>query len=232
MKKILTYDDASLAFDKATPALISSTAARLSLWAAVMFVVLLAVLHILRPDLDPSWRFISEYSIGDFGWLMRLAFLSLAVSYVALFIAIRSQIRTIGGYIGLACLLISAAGLTLAGVFTTDPITTSPDAMTTSGNLHALGGTLGLAMPFASVIISWILARNPAWSSARRPLLWAAGLTVIGFLVSILSLMTMIPSDGKFGPDVPVGWPLRFEILTYCMWLVVAARQALQVRRM
>ncbi len=206
---------------------ISPTAARLSLWAAAAFVVLLTALHIFRSDLAPSWRFISEYEIGKLGWLMRLAFLSLAVSYTALFVAIQPQLRGIGGYIGLACLLISAAGLTLAAVFTTDPITTSPDAMMTSGRLHSLGGTLGFAMPFASVIISWSLARNPAWSSVRRRLLWAAVLTAIGFLVSILSLVTMIPSDGHFGPDVAVGWPLRFEILTYCAWLMVAAQQAI-----
>ncbi len=153
----------------------SLTAARLCVGAAAAFVVLLAALHLLRPELDPSWRFISEYEIGAFGWLMRLAFLSLAVSYVALFIALRPQLRTLGGYLGLACLLISAAGLTLAAVFRTDPITTSPNAMTTSGQLHSLGGTLGFAMPLASVIISWSLARNPAWFSARRSLLWAAG---------------------------------------------------------
>jgi hypothetical protein len=208
----------------------SLAAARLSGGAAAAFVILLAALHLIRPDLDPSWRFISEYEIGDFGWLMSLAFLSLAVSYVALFIAVRPQLRGIGGYIGLVCLLISAAGLTLAAIFTTDPITTNPDAMTTSGQLHSLGGTLGFAMPFASVLVSWSLARHPAWSSARQPLLWAAGLTAIGFLASIVSLMTLIPGDGHFGPDVPVGWPLRFEIVTYCVWLIVTAWQALQVR--
>jgi len=209
---------------------ISFSAARLCMGMAAAFVVLLAVLHLIRTDLDPSWRFISEYEIGNFGWLMRLAFFSLAASYAALFIAIRPQLRGFGGYAGLACLLISAAGLAIAGIFTTDPITTSPEALTTSGKLHALGGTLGFAMPFASVIVSWSLARNSAWASARRSLLWAAGLAVIGFLVSIVSLATMIPSDGKFGPDVAVGWPLRFEIATYCVWLIVTARQALKTR--
>ena len=222
----------SKASDTTKPVMvISHAAARLSLGTAAAFVVLLAVLHVIKPELDPSWRFISEYELGHYGWMMVLAFLSLAGSYIALFIAIRRQIRTIGGYIGLACLLISATGLTLAAIFTTDPITTSPDVMTTRGNLHSLGGTLGFAMPFASVIISWSLARNPVWSSARRPLLWAAVLTIIGFLVSIVSLATMIPSDGHFGPDVAVGWPLRFEMLTYCVWLMVAARQAMQIRQ-
>jgi hypothetical protein len=37
-------------------------------------------------------------------------------------------------------------------------------------------------------------------------------------------------SGGKFGPDVLVGWPNRFEILAYSVWLMVVARQAIRVR--
>ena len=38
----------------------SRTAARLSFAASAAFVLLLVALHILRPDLDPSWRFIGH----------------------------------------------------------------------------------------------------------------------------------------------------------------------------
>jgi hypothetical protein len=84
---------------------VSGAAARLSLWAAIAFLVLLAALHFIKPKLDPSWHFISEYAIGDYGWIMALAFLALALSYGALFIAI-SHNGIIGG-IGLALLLVA-----------------------------------------------------------------------------------------------------------------------------
>jgi len=122
---------------------ISQTAARLSLATAATFVVLLAALHLLKPELDPSWHFISEYAIGRHGWMMVLAFGSLAFSYVMLTVALRSQLGTIWGRIGLALLLVSAAGLAIAGIFTTDPITAGKDAVTSEGKLHNLGGTLG-----------------------------------------------------------------------------------------
>jgi hypothetical membrane protein len=219
-----------MAKDTTEPAIaISQPAARVSFAAAATFVVLLATLHFIEPEFDPSWRFISEYALGRYGWVMVLAFLSLAVSYVGLFIAIRSQLRTIVGRIGLVLLLVSAVGLAMAGIFTTDPITTSPDAATTSGTLHSVGGTLGLAMTFAAAIISWSLARNPAWSMARRPLLWAAGIAVASTVAFIVFMIMVIPSDGKFGPDVPVGWPGRIEILAYSAWLMVVARQATRV---
>src|SRR5215208_4900367 len=210
---------------------ISRTAALISFAGAAAFVVLLAVLHLIKPGLDTSWRFISEYAIGDYGWMMVLAFLSLALSYVSLFVAIRSQLRTIAGRIGLALLLVSALGLAIAAVFTTDPITVSEDAVTTEGTLHNLGGTLGIAMPFAAALVGWKLARNPAAYSARRSLLWATGLAVVAFLFSFVSLGVMVSRSGEFGPNVPVGWPNRIEIVVYSVWLMVVARQAMHLRR-
>ena len=210
---------------------ISPTAARLSFAGAATFALLLAALHFIKPELDPSWHFISEYAIGEYGWIMVLAFLSLALAYASLLVAIRSQLRTIAGRIGLALLLLSALGLTIAAIFTTDPITVSENAVTTEGTLHNLGGTLGLAMPFAAALVGWTLSRNPAWSSARRPLLWATGLALVAFLVSFVSLSVMVSrSGGEFGPDVLVGWPNRIEIVAYSVWLMVVARQAIRVR--
>ena len=210
---------------------ISPTAARLSFAGAATFAILLAALHFIKPELDPSWHFISEYAIGEYGWIMVLAFLSLALAYASLLVAIRSQLRTIAGRIGLALLLLSALGLTIAAIFTTDPITVSENAVTTEGTLHNLGGTLGLAMPFAAALVGWTLSRNPAWSSARRPLLWATGLALVAFVVSFVSLSVMVSrSGGEFGPDVLVGWPNRIEIVAYSVWLMVVARQAIRVR--
>jgi hypothetical protein len=210
---------------------ISSIAARLSFAGAATFALLLAALHFIKPELDPSWHFISEYAIGEYGWIMVLAFLSLALGYASLFFALRSQLRTIAGRIGLTLLLVSALGLSIAAIFTTDPITISKDAVTTEGTLHNLGGTLGIAMPFAAALVGWKLTRNPAWSLAKRPLLWATGLALVAFVVSFVSVAVMVSrSGGEFGPDVLVGWANRIEIVAYSMWLMVVARQAIRVR--
>jgi hypothetical protein len=215
---------------KPTPA-ISRTAAQLAFARAFTFVVLLAALHFIERELDPSWHFISEYAIGDYSRMMEVAFLSLALSYVSLFVAIRSQLRTIVGRIGLALLLVSALGLTIAAFFTTDPIAVSEDALTTEGTLHNLGGTLSMAMPFAAGLIGWRLARIPAWSSSKGPLLWATGLALVAFVVSFMSIGVMVSqSGGKVGPEVLVGWPNRIEVIAYSVWLMMVAWQAIRVR--
>ncbi len=216
-----------------TPAtMISRAAARLSLATAAIFVVLLVVLHVLKPELDPSWRFVSEYAIGVHGWLMVLAFLSLAVGYLALFVAIRSQARTIAGRIGLGLLLVSAAGLAVAGVFVTDPITTAAGDLTTNGQLHNLGGTLGLGMPLAAVFVTWTLVRNPAWRSARRSLTVAAAIAVASSIVSAGAIGVMVSANGgTFGPSVLVGWPNRIEVVAHTVWVMVVAGHARRLAR-
>jgi hypothetical protein len=205
----------------------SRAAAALALWAGAAFAALLAALHVLEPEIDPRWRFISEYALGGYGFLMALAFQVLAAGHVALFVALREQAKTWGGRAGLGFLLLAGAGLALAGAFTTDPITSAAPP-TSSGRLHALGGTLCMGMPLAAVLLSTDLARHPTWASARRSLVFTAGLAFLGFLVSAASLAILLSrSAGRFGPDVPVGWPTRFEILTYDLWFVAMAWRAM-----
>ena len=205
-------------------------AAGLALTSAALFVVLLAALHILKPELDPSWRFISEYEIGDHGWIMRLAFVALAISCAALGVAVLSQIRTLPGYLGLVLLAPSAIGMVLAGIFVTDPVTVTGDARTASGRLHELGAMLDL-VPFAGILINWSLARNPAWTSARRALFWTAGIPLIGTAVFVSSLAVMLPAHGgQLGPDVLIGWPNRIMILAQCAWLLPVAWCAMRLR--
>jgi Protein of unknown function (DUF998) len=207
-------------------------AARVAFAGGAAFVLLLAALHFIRPDLDPSWHFVSDYAIGDYGWMMAVAFLALALSYVALFVTLRLQVETLAGRIGLALLLVSAVGLILGGLFTTDPLLASPEARTASGKLHSVGGTLGIVIPFAAALISWSLARSRGWSLARVPLLWSAGLAVLGFLVSAGSLTILLSqSGGTFGPEVPVGWPNRLEIMAYTLWPMVVAWCAVRLRK-
>ena len=201
----------------------------IALGAGAGFVVLLILLHILRPDLDPSWRFISEYAVGRFGYLMIIAFLTLSAGYVSLFLAIRSQAPSIWGKVGLIVLLVSAAGMAIAGVFVTDPITTPATERSMTGRLHEVGAWLDLT-PIAAPLISWSVARhNPHWAAARRSLLWTGWLPLLGLVIFIGS--TVIFGQGTPGPEAPIGWPNRLLMITYCIWLIVFAWQALRLRK-
>lgn len=67
---------------------------------AVTFVVRLALLHIIKPELDPTWRFVSEYALGTGGFLMTAEFLALAVACVSVVGMLWNQARTVVGRIG------------------------------------------------------------------------------------------------------------------------------------
>lgn len=208
----------------------SRTSARLAVAGAAVFLLLLGVLHVVKSELDPSWHFISEYAIGRHGWLMVIAFASLGLGCAALFAAIRSQATTKGGRVGLAFLLVAAVGLVIAAAFTSDPVIAVEDEVTTHGTVHGVGTVLGtLGIPIAAVLIARGLRRNPRWTDARRPLVAATALALVGFLVFELSFATMVPGE-ELGPDVAIGWPNRILIVSYAIWLLVmgalAARRA------
>jgi hypothetical protein len=205
---------------------ITERAIRITFASATLFLVLLGALLVLKPEIDPAWRFISEYAIGRHGWMMSLAFLSLAASGLATVIALWSQLG-ISGKIGSAFLLIGALGLSLAGIFTTDPITTSMNAQSTSGQIHGLGAILGDGVPVGATVISLSLFRNRSWGSARW---WMIGILAIIWLVYAWFIMSM-PADGNFGPEVLIGWPNRLLMVSYCLWFIVTAWQALKLRQ-
>ena len=210
---------------------ISTTAARLAMGASITYQVLLVVLIFLRPDLDPSWHTISEWAIGPHGWMMSGAFLISAVSYAALFVMLRSQLHGAMGHIGLGILLICVIGATGVGICTTDPMPFRLP-LSTRGTLHVIFGTSQLMLlPFAALLINLSLARkNQIWASARRALLWTAGLPLFGFLSFVIYTIIFVAPMGPnaYGPGVNIGWPPRFAFFTYMLWLVTIAWQAIR----
>jgi hypothetical protein len=49
--------------------------------------------------------------------------------------------------------------------------------------------------------------------------------------VFTLSMVVMFPDDGTFGPEVLIGWPNRFMIVAYSVWLTVVAWRAARLSR-
>src|SRR4029450_7620117 len=58
---------------------LDSWLARSALFGAVYAIIAAVLAHILRPDLNPLTRYLSEYAIGPYGWLMASAFIGLSV---------------------------------------------------------------------------------------------------------------------------------------------------------
>lgn len=189
------------------------------------FLVILFFLHFLKPEFDPSWRMISEYEIGRYGWMMSLAFFCWGSSVFSLLVALWHSLQTIGGKLGYLWLLLIGIALFGAGIFITNPITDTTTS--TTNTLHILcGAFLILTFPIASSLVVGSLARKEEWSVARRALFWVevlVWLSMFAFFGSIIVSNTINPSAGRVGPDVYLGWPNRFMVVSYNVWLITIA---------
>lgn len=209
-------------------------------WLAIIFTIatlsLLASLHILSPEFNPSWRMVSEYAFGHYAWILSLMFLSWGISSWALAFAIRSQVKTAGGKVGLIFLIVAGVGEAMASVFdVTHPLG------------HGIAGLLGVGgFPVAALFLSSSLGRTETWRSVKKTLLWLANLSWISvvLLAATLALMTMQVARASGGhlpqhapKSLPPGvWPLdgwanRLIVLSNCLWVLVAAWHAIKLRR-
>ena len=195
--------------------------------AAAAFAVLLGLLHIIQPELDPTWRFVSEYALGRAGWLMTVAFLALAVACVSVVALYWGQARTVVGRIGVALAGLSGLGLLIAAVFPTDPITTAPQDATLNGTLHLVGGQLNLT-PFAILLITIGLGRFVVWHAVRGRL-WV--IVALALAAAIGFTSTAAASAGAFGPGVYTGLFGRIMLLAFAIWVIVAGLHARRLAR-
>jgi len=247
MKTVMSKDGAPIAFDRSkemcsmqdgvvtrdTPE-IEVIGARLAIVSAAVTLLLLASLHILSSEFDPSFRMVSEYALGHYGWMLSLLFFFWGMSSWALALALWSQVKTKAGKVGLWFLVIAGLGEAMASVF---DVTHDPG--------HSIAGVLGIGgFPVAAVLLSVSLGRLPAWRGAKKPLLWMANLSWISvvLLVATLVLMTVqfaqvtgghLPQQapthlpaGVLGLD---GWADRLIVLSNCLWVCVAAWQAVKL---
>ena len=150
--------------------------------------VAIALLHVLRPDLNPFDRAISEYVNGPYGFLMTVTFFSQSLGSLALAgIMMREGSGQRRIRIGGALFIVAAIGGMVAGVFPADPA--SPYSRTTTGAIHMTAGLVRfLALSFALPLLSAALATHPRFKKVARVLILFGVLFVITFLVSIVIL--------------------------------------------
>lgn len=199
------------------------TAAKIALGAVGIFTVLLVILHIIEPEFHPMWRFLSEYANGPFGWMMKLSFVVLAVSCVAVAAAARQQVTTKPGKVGLALLVLTALGMVLAAMNNQDPITSK--ATTDEGNMHALATMIGIpGFSLGSLLVGLSLARhNSGWAPGRTKLLLLSNAAWVSFIGMMVYMAIVMPSAGGFGPTVWVGLINRIFMIAMCLWLAFVA---------
>ncbi|MCB9638856.1 MAG: DUF998 domain-containing protein [Myxococcales bacterium] len=191
--------------------------AYISLSTALLFGALLTLLHVIKPELAPSWRMISEYQLGRYGWVMHVTFFSLTLSVLCLYVLVRPEVSGKMGKVGLFFLLLVAAGVFLGGAFKTASILTPRDQISGINMLHNLGGTLAIFdMPFATLFLTLALSHESIPKRGRTLLLSLSG----AIWISLIAFIVVVVVKGRGGPHAPMGIPNRAFMGFFVLWIV------------
>jgi hypothetical protein len=190
-----------------------------ALATVVVFLILLAALHFLEPEFDPSKRLISEYELGRYGWIMSLAFVSLGVGVLATVRSTGKASTGRRGRIGRCWFLTISIAFFGGGIF----YPYMPPNF--ASYIHGLCGVIVIVtFPMAATLYGSGLAHNQAWTALRGQLRWATVLVWIGLLLFVGSVIVfgiMSQPVDRSNPNLLVGWQNRFMIVTYSLWLMV-----------
>jgi hypothetical protein len=205
----------------------AAAASRLAIAAAVAAFLFFAALHVLSPEFDPSWRMVSEYANGRYGFVLSLMFIAWAISSWALAYALLPRMTTRTGRIGLMFLAAAGLGEAMASIFDI------------KHPLHGLSALIGIpSLPIAAMLISVALVRDEGWHLARKRLLWTANLTWISLALMMLAFAVFIFTFKQAAGDMTagtaitalppgvialVGWANRLLIAAYCVWAITMA---------
>lgn len=124
-------------------------------WLATLFYVLVmyVAFAFIQPDLNPLYRYGSEYAVGRMGWLMKLAFLLWGGGMVALAVGMAKDLdASARSTTAIILFAVGGVAVSLAGVFDPDLQirNTDPPPIWVEGppsdsqRLHAIAGTIGL----------------------------------------------------------------------------------------
>ncbi len=156
------------------------------------FFLVVAILHVLRPDDNPIRQAISNYAVGPYGLLMISAFLALARARVAMLL-----------------LYVASFGLVIVGIFPGDVNVPHPPA-TVTGLIHWMAaGTSFLSIMIAAFLLSYCFKEDEHWQSYHYSALVMALITVAALAVfGMLVLIGWIGIGERIYITTSLLWPL------------------------
>lgn len=180
---------------------------------AGIFFFAITTLHIVRPDISPTYDFVSNYANGLYNWLFSFPAFIHGITNIGIAAGLSIIIR--GSTLtrrGIMLFIISSLAMLLAVIFPIDPIGL---ARTVQGTIHLFATISGFVAELIALIYLGIgLFAEPGWNTYARLTLTFAFFAVgslAWFLISVLS-------NGGFS-----GLAERFALGVFLMWEISTA---------
>jgi hypothetical membrane protein len=169
------------------------------------YVIVGIALHILEPEFDPRFRFMSEYALGAYGWLMTTTFFVLGLAAFVVAAGLRDVHQSSrSARIGFGLLAVGALFVCLAGVF--------KDSMP-----HLLAGAVGLpSIVMAVLFFSWTFRQAEGWQTIYGATLFIG----VGMLAAFLSTVADVGMPGL---------QQRAFLLLFLLWLSIVVHRLVRV---
>ena len=168
-------------------------------------------LHFLDPSLSVVDTVLSDYALGDYGWLSRAAQFAAAVGLIAIALGLRSTLapgkRVAASWV---LLLLAGFGFIVSGLFATDG--TEATEFTFNGVLHIISffvSILGLIV--GAWMLRGVFSRDDGYKHLSRTQHWFAVFITVG----VLGIVVLEP--------VSVGLSQRALLVVLVTWWFVLA---------
>jgi hypothetical protein len=183
----------------------------ISLTGIIIFAILIIILHFLRPDLDPLQRPTSEYAVGNYGYLMTVAFFCMSMASFALVMSLNKTMhgRAKSG-IGLVLLTIWAFAVLIAMLFPIDPEGALP---TTTGKIHKTNGPVGFLCLALGVLLVSSRFKHDENMRSLHP---------ITIILSLLMLLIFLSVGLSFRMELGfIGLLQRIYLIIVIIWFLL-----------
>jgi hypothetical protein len=185
--------------------------ALLTIVGIAVFLLNLAVLHFLRPDVNPMLDPISHYAVGPYGFLFLAADTGLGLAALALTFGLYLSIAPPGrSYVGLFLLGLYGVSALLSGIF---PIDVGGEA-TMAGTIHNIVGNIAFfGFPIGVILLSLGMGKDERWRSFRLSAL------ALSMVVVLTVILTIVGSNLGIGSGVTQ----RIANVAALVWMLAVA---------
>ena len=190
--------------------------ALISLLGSLVYVTVVAALHVLPTGYNPARNAVSDYGVGQYAPLFRVSLWAGSIAVAAL---------PVGLALGVGAPPLASSDLVFLGLVAVSrvgeslfPTTVEGERLTRTGAFHYVFAIVTFGFTYTAISgLTPVLVKLHPWHSDKGLLTWLAGATLVGL---ILVVATLLPRLRRV-----FGLCERFFLLVTYAWLVLVALQ-------